>query len=174
MCLLSDAHLSCCSVSLGLCRAAVSLSALRLLREFADREEVQLLQQLHASLTSRLLQGQTVFKGIAPLFIAALDASAALDGLLLLQNLSVAATEAATSPAAAAAGAATAAVSPTGGSAAVAAVSKRLLRLHPVDRLEVVQHVATWLQLLPPAARAMQPFDQILALVKSVRQTSKP
>ncbi|OEH80359.1 hypothetical protein cyc_08430 [Cyclospora cayetanensis] len=130
--------------------------------EFADSQEIGLFQALHKALLGRLLQGQSSFKGIAPLYIAALDASAALDGLLLLRRLSGA------SPAAASTAAAAETSAPTATECSMAVASKRLLRLYPADRLELVRHIPSWLQLLPPAARAPQPYDILLELVHSV------
>lgn len=129
-------------------------------REFADVQEVSIIRDLQEAVTGRLLQGQASFKGVAPLYIAVLDASAALDGLLALQRLcgsSASGTKHAPESDAQAAA-----------SSSSATVAKRLLRLHASDKLAVVAHIPTWLKLLPSATRASQPFDELLALVHSV------
>lgn len=129
-------------------------------REFTDLQEVSVIRDLQEAVTGRVLQGQASFKGAAPLYIAALDASAALDGMLWLQG------ECGSTAPGKQHGAESR--SPDAANRSGATVAKRLLRLHASDKLAVVVHIPSWLQLLPPATRASQPFDELLSLVHYV------
>lgn len=128
-----------------------------------DFEEVKFVVSLWKTLVESLTK-RPLFPGVQSLVCAALDLSAALEGLALEHDKTLSLS------------------APTQKSDIktseetawlderpfVKAFTQRLARLSREDRKSVVAHFPLWLRLLPPPSRTSQPFEDILKLVQKV------